>query len=291
MDCSAGPLTVSVVIPVWNDPDGLQSCLSALKNQTLASTNFEIIVVDNGSVPPVTGLPPGVRLLVEAQPGSYTARNCGLNVASGEFVAFIDADCIPEPDWLEQLLVVANQPGSALVAGRVVLSAEESPRSQQTTADLYERLFGFDQQQNAANGESVTANWLSPRSLMLRFGGFDTRLMSGADIVLSRRLSSAGYKVVHAASAVVVHPTRSTFRALARKRRRVVGGRWAARSARLTSLPGWAPRLGGQGRRVLLRPDLTLAQRFRLTALIIGLAAVEWKELLRLSFGGRPRRA
>src|SRR5262245_46024865 len=94
---------VSVIIPVYNNPDGLRRCLHALEAQTYPKSRYEIIVVDNGSDTPPADMVRAfdrVTLLEEAVPSSYAARNRGLAQARGEVIAFTDSDCIPAPDWL-----------------------------------------------------------------------------------------------------------------------------------------------------------------------------------------------
>ncbi|MEM8761253.1 MAG: glycosyltransferase family A protein, partial [Pseudomonadota bacterium] len=99
----SAPPGISVIIPVFNDAGGLARCLDALARQTDAAP-FEVIVVDNGSDPPLdpATLPalPSLRLIRETAPGSYAARNAGIAAARAAILAFTDADCRPRPDWL-----------------------------------------------------------------------------------------------------------------------------------------------------------------------------------------------
>ena len=92
---SKGPL-ISVVIPHLNQPEALEACLTSLDAQSLARCFFEIIVVDNGSVSnlkDVVANHSGTRLLRELQPEPGPARNVGVRFATGDIIAFIDADC------------------------------------------------------------------------------------------------------------------------------------------------------------------------------------------------------
>src|ERR1041384_5139232 len=93
---------VSVIVPVWNDAERLGHCLHALEKQTYPAESYEVIVVDNGSTDSVACLVAAygrARLVSEQRPGSYAARNTGLNLARGQVIAFTDADCLPAPDW------------------------------------------------------------------------------------------------------------------------------------------------------------------------------------------------
>src|SRR5687767_14260928 len=96
--------SVSVIIPVYNDTERLLRCLEALEAQTYPRNRFEVIVVDNGSDVPVADTlnrHAGCAILVtEPRPGGFVARNAGIERASGEILAFTDADCLPAASWL-----------------------------------------------------------------------------------------------------------------------------------------------------------------------------------------------
>jgi len=97
---------VSVIIPVYNDPERLKTCLQALEEQTYPQSSYEVIVVDNGSdesIEPIVTEFNQAKAGYEPHPGSYAARNKGLSLARGEVIAFTDADCIPALDWIETL--------------------------------------------------------------------------------------------------------------------------------------------------------------------------------------------
>lgn len=103
---------VSIIIPVYNDNDFLKVCLAALTKQTYSKDHFEIIVVDNNStedVSQITNRFEQVTLTHESIAGSYIARNKGLSLAKGEIIAFTDADCIPQSDWLEKGIATLTQ--------------------------------------------------------------------------------------------------------------------------------------------------------------------------------------
>ena len=95
---------ISVIIPHLNQPEFLARCLTSLKAGRREAD--EIFVVDNGShVLPVAVLAahPDATLLQEPTPGPSPARNLSLAAASGDILAFIDADCLADAGWLEPL--------------------------------------------------------------------------------------------------------------------------------------------------------------------------------------------
>ncbi len=119
---SKGPL-ISVVIPHLNQPEALEACLSSLDSQSLERCLFEIIVVDNGSVSipeDIVANHSGTRLLRELQPGPGPARNFGVRSATGDIIAFIDADCRAHRDWLRNALqTIRSSPEGTILGGDV----------------------------------------------------------------------------------------------------------------------------------------------------------------------------
>jgi len=94
--------TISVVIPVFNGIDYISDAVESVKNQTLPPT--EIIIVDDGSTdgtPDKVKAIPGVTLVVQANRGPSAARNHGVAVASGDWLAFLDADDLWHPEKLK----------------------------------------------------------------------------------------------------------------------------------------------------------------------------------------------
>lgn len=218
---------VSVIVPVHNDLEGLALCLEALENQTYPKDRYEVVVVDNGSkesIEPVVSRFTCVSAAREDRPGSYSARNKGLSVASGQIVAFTDSDCIPTPQWLEKgVEKLLDVPGCGLVAGRI----EVFPRNPRcpTAVELYECATAFRQERFLELGKfGVTANLFSFRSVFQNVGLFDGELFSGGDYEWARRVYWYGYNQAYADEACVYHPARRSLGQLHRKIVRVARG-------------------------------------------------------------------
>lgn len=236
---------------------------------------------------------PGVILLTENEPGSYHARNRGLSVARGDFCAFTDADCAPEPDWLETALAfLSSHPKVGICAGRINLFQADDRWF--SPALIYERAFAFDQKRNAERGLCVTANWVSPRAAIDQAGGFDTSARSGGDFRLAQAIVSAGWQVAYLDASKVWHPARSSLRALCRKRRRVIGGAWCSaqpsswRSGALTAL--FCKELARKSYRAAFGRGGAPLERSVLLGVIGVLLVVTMSEIARLSLGGEPLR-
>lgn len=215
---------VSVIIPVRDDPR-LVTCLEAIARQTYPADLVEVVVADNGSTPPLAqGLTgSGVRVVTEPAGGSYAARNAAVAVSEGEILAFTDADCLPAETWLEEL-VAAVQAGADVVAGHVVVVAEDPLRPHPVEA--YELVHAFPQEAYVARGGAcVTANMGTTRKIFRATGPFRAELYSGADIEWSQRAHARGARTVYCRAAVVRHPARSSYAALNAKLSRVILGR------------------------------------------------------------------
>ena len=219
---------VSVIIPVYNDPDRLTRCLAPLDSQTYPADRYEVIVVDNGSredVAPIVARFARATLTREVKPGSYAARNKGIAVARGEVLAFTDSDCVPAPDWVEQgVRALQADPEIGLVGGHIALFYQDPDRP--TAVELYDSIvFGLPQKRYVEEGRyAATANAFTWRRVFDRVGLFDDTLRSSGDNEWGKRVYAAGMKQVFAESVRVEHPARSSLRDMCRKVMRVTGG-------------------------------------------------------------------
>ena len=109
--------TVSVVIPVRDDADLLRRCLQALAQQTLAP--LEVIVVDNGSHDETADVAreAGAVLVRQPETGVLAASAAGYDVAIGDILARLDADCVPAADWIQAVVDAFADPAVAAVTG------------------------------------------------------------------------------------------------------------------------------------------------------------------------------
>jgi glycosyltransferase involved in cell wall biosynthesis len=287
---------ISVIVPVWNDEKRIGQCIEALKRQSLDADLFEIIVVDNGSTDSTVSLvggSAGVILLHEPQPGSYAARNTGLDFARGEYAAFTDSDCMPQSDWLEVgLNAVRGRAEIGIIAGRIAIG--ETTGTYNRACLNYERYLSMPEDGHARYGFAITANWFSRRQILLEKGGFDATLKSGGDLELSRRIFKAGLQIVYLPTAVVVHPPRIQIGEIVGKARRVVGGRWASTRGRLRLLKRMKTETKNfiqRTRKIAGTKNLTAYERVEVAGLLLRLWIISLAELLRLQFGGTPTRS
>ena len=122
-------MKISVVIPAHNPDHGrLVRTLEGLRAQTLPAHEWETLIVDNGSSPPVdlerlrSSGPSNLRLVQEPQLGLTPARLCGFRSTSGEIVVLVDDDNVLAPDYLATALSIAREhPRLGAWSGNVIL--------------------------------------------------------------------------------------------------------------------------------------------------------------------------
>lgn len=249
---------VSVVVPCYNEERRIGRALSALLDQSYPKQRYEIVVVDNGSTDHtrrvVASYP--VRCLIEARRSSYAARNTGIESTSGDYLAFIDSDCVAEASWLENLVRRDRESGQGLVAGRIELL----PPVRQTRGSLLLALrfsSGVRRENAEARSAAPCGNLLVQREIFEEIGLFDVAV-SGADSEFTQAAARGGRKLVHADDAVVWHPGEISDAEFLRRSFRIHYGKGARRRGEPGALRETARRLPWRpGRR--LPPELCAA--------------------------------
>lgn len=204
---------VSVVVCAYNAADTIEDCLSSL--EVLTYPNFEVIVVDDGAkdaTAEVAGRFPFVKLIRIPNGGLSAARNVGLREATGEIVAYTDADVRVDPDWLTYLVqpfltsdVVATggpnvvPPDDPWLA-QCVARAPGAPTHVLVDDRIAEHVPG--------------CNMAYRREALLAIGGFNPIfLRAGDDVDVCWRLQARGWKIGFAAAALVWHHHRAKVKA------------------------------------------------------------------------------
>ncbi len=282
--------TVSVIVPVYGHKADLALCLSALRQQNYPSELLEILIVDNDTSNP---LPEeaclGATLLREAEPGSYRSRNTGVRHSAGSVLAFTDADCEPDRNWIRNgVTCLGRTANCGLVGGSLPIGVSDPDRP--NASELYESIVGFRQSDYLIREHfAATANLFTYRSVFDTVGPFNPQLRSGGDVEWGQRVFAAGYRQQFAPDAVVHHRARRSVADLMQRCRRVAGGR-----LQLTSHQTLAHRFEQYGRGMIqtLRHRRTFG--IMKTAQVIGIAIllrlVEWTEAIRYRLGASPLR-
>ncbi|HEV2405394.1 MAG TPA: glycosyltransferase [Ktedonobacterales bacterium] len=203
-------LFVSVVVPVYNRPRHIQSCLRSLFAQTYPHSAYEIVVVDDGSTDDTAEVAReagrewdgALSVVSQANGGPASARNAGIAAARGEVVAFIDSDCEADADWLE-IVVGALRRACADGAGGPI----QNVMPPGWIPNYLESANFF--RHRARKGKVdylLTANVAFRRSALLSVGGFTEREGAwGEDADLSFRLIATGHTLLLAPGGRVKH--------------------------------------------------------------------------------------
>jgi glycosyltransferase involved in cell wall biosynthesis len=214
-------VTVSVVVPVYNQAGFLPRAITSLFAQDFPASRFEIIVVDDGSTDGGGAVaqrlaatwPGALRVLTKRNGGPASARNVGLAQSQAEIVAFMDADCSAAPNWLRCLTQRLTETDAAGVGGPIInADADNWVAAYITASGLYRH--------RVRRGEVdylLTANVAFRRSTLAAVGGFSERAWA-EDADLSFRLRAIGYSLLLSPDGTVMHygsPT--SVKALARE--------------------------------------------------------------------------
>lgn len=217
-------VTTSVIIPVYNDPDGLTTTIESLLDQSAA--DYEVIIVDNGSTDRTVSVARDfakesrVRLTIEENiQGSYAARNAGIQVAQGKVFGFIDADMWVESDYVEEITRRVLDGSDYLGCAVEVVDGTD------TLWGSYNAVTGFPIQHYIEQlGFAPTCCLVVHRRVIEDVGPFDERLVSSGDLEFGRRVSDAGYELEYDPEITLYHPARSTFSELSTKHDRLGRG-------------------------------------------------------------------
>lgn len=188
-------MLVSVVIPAYNAEKHIRRSLGSVLAQTY--TEFEVIVVDDGSMDQTSDIvrsytDPRVRLVQQPNGGVSAARNQGVELARGDWIAFIDADDRWEPTFLETVVRTARKfPGVVAVftnfrdsvTGRVMIPAKDGE------ARVLESYFSFVLRNKQGMWSSCV---LVHRETLRRIGGFPIGVTHGEDLDTWARLAWTG---------------------------------------------------------------------------------------------------
>lgn len=286
--------TVTIIIPTYRDWGRLALCLDALRNQTYPDSLIEILVVNNDPaavLPSSLNLPANTRIFQEASPGSYAARNRGLQEAKGDLIGFTDSDCVPETDWIANAVseAVRQEGESFRITGPVRLFRKPG---ESWMAWKFESITAFNQRHNVRNGVAVTANLFVSREVFERVGIFDAELFSGGDIAWNRLASQQGVALVYSDSVVINHPARATMGEIISKSRRVLGGGYiqARRKNRVVvyALRHLVPPV--KYANVLINDGKPIPSVLFACTIYWGIKLLMLLEIIRLSVGGTPAR-
>jgi GT2 family glycosyltransferase len=209
---------VSIVVISHNEEKNIRDCLRSLTALIYPADRFEVIVVDSSSDRTrsiVKGFPQ-VSLLPSSEKGFSPKRNAGIGVAKNDFVAFVDADCMVPPDWLEIMTRKLSDQDVAAVACDVFPPPDASFWGKLTAClgRPWGGAIGLDSMvTRLERGINMvgTCHAIFRRSILEEVGAFDENRrydFGGEDVDISQRIRKAGYVLEYETQTFIYHKCR-----------------------------------------------------------------------------------
>ena len=195
-------MLISIIIPAYNASATLEQCIEACRQQTYS--DIEVIVVDDGSTDATGRIAESypVRCIRQENRGPAAARNRGARAAQGSLLAFTDADCVPQPDWIARLAAGLRE-GIVAVGGAYGIANPGRWLARMIHTEIAARHARFDDEVDFLGSYNV----LYRRNAFEAAGGFDETFSraSAEDNDLAYRLTDAGGRLGFCKDAVVAH--------------------------------------------------------------------------------------
>jgi glycosyltransferase involved in cell wall biosynthesis len=195
---------ISIIIPALNEEKMIGGCLDSLTHLAFARDRFEVLVVDNGScdntLAIVESFKDRLRLKVLQQAGVRISalRNLGAGTASGDILAFLDADCLAPADWLDRIFALAPADGSGVLGAHYLLPEDSSWVGR--TWHRYQEAPKSGEVSHVPAGDLIMR-----REDFLKLDGFDESIQTNEDYELCDRARKAGMHVRAFPQIGVVH--------------------------------------------------------------------------------------
>lgn len=191
-------MKVSIIIPAYNEESCIKETLQCVFKQNYP--DFEVIVVDNNSTDKTADIAEsmGVVVLSETRKGTQWARECGRAVATGEIIANLDADCLPNPDWLQN--GVKHFSNNKVVAVGGPYDYYDARKSFRIFSLVFQktiyRLFNFLMQKFNRGAVLIGGNVFLRSETLEKIGGYNTDIVFyGDDTDTAKRMSKEGIVV------------------------------------------------------------------------------------------------
>lgn len=195
---------ISLVIPVRNGAKTLHACLESVLPLLTSGELREILVVDDGSIdetPSIIASFPSVRCVKGAGEGAAVARNLGVSRACGEFIWFVDADCVVDEGALS---VLVKHLEDERVAGAGGTYANGYPNNLLATL-IHEEIVARHARMPSEVNHLATYNVIYLKEVFETLGGFDAGSFWAHDVEFAYRVVRAGHVLHFDRQSAVAH--------------------------------------------------------------------------------------
>lgn len=204
---------VSVVVCSYNGGSTLRACLESMRK--LNYSDYEVILIDDGSTDNTQAIArdfPEIHNFKQENKGLSVARNKGIELSTGEIIAYTDSDCMVDPDWLYYLVQELLEGKYVAVGGPNI----SPPAAHHIQAAVIAAPGGPSHVLiNDTDAEHIPGcNMAFWKSGLVEIGGFDKAFRrAGDDVDICWRLLQAGFYIGYCPGAVVLHYRRFSVRA------------------------------------------------------------------------------
>lgn len=209
---------ISVIVCTYNRADILKMCLQSLFTQTALPKCFEVIVVDNSSTDNTKGVienfqrtEGNLRYVLETKQGLSHARNCGYKNALGQWVAYMDDDGLPAPDYIKKSLDIINDFDFDCFGGRYT-AWYRNPKPKWLSDDFGSSIILKEKTSILENDYNSGGIIFFKKQVLEDVGGFSSRLgMSGKKIAygeeteVQKKMRDKGFKIGYSPDVVMEH--------------------------------------------------------------------------------------
>lgn len=205
---------ISVILCERNSEECIEECIESVFQQNFK--NFELIAVDDHStdstkekIKKMQKKYPLKLVELEKHFGVSKARNKGIKEAQGEFIAFIDSDCIAEKNWLQELIKGFDE--KTVSVGGPNLVPKNGNKNQKVFDELLELISGIGSSYVKNSKEIIevkhnpSCNSIYTKKILIEMNGFNEKLSSNEDPELDFRIRKTGKKIKFNPNAVVFH--------------------------------------------------------------------------------------
>lgn len=233
MNILENPPFISIIIPVKNAEKFIVRSLTSLNNLNYPKDKYEVIISDSDSTDKTRTLAIslGAKVIIAAGMSVCAGRNSGFKVAKGEIIAFSDADCVMDKDWLLNSLKYFQDEKVACVGGPSLIPDDETAFGKACGFIFSYRLFtggstyGLNLKQVKEVRHNPGCNAIYRRSALEKVMPVEEKIIEGEDVWMNKKLIELGYKFLYTPDTRIWHYRSSTVKRFWRQNFRYAIGR------------------------------------------------------------------